>query len=468
MGGKVSEWGARRGRGGRASASPHIFCAGIFWAVLSAANLFCVEASLSPSPSGSSVTPCESGAENSAAVPDFWLGIVASLFGSIILNLGMNIQKYAFQKRSEILAQQRQQVKEQKNFTASTKVSPKAYEGAVEDVGVMSSSVVPSFLPPIYKDPMWVLGLALFTLGNFGDVVGLAFTPQSVITPIGSVSLVSNLIFAHLLLGEKLDRRTLGAVGLILIGVLCIVSSSSASQKCSGSDVEELISRWTQPLFLVFAVILAIFQGTLFVSVRMTEKRMQGSIRNLAPPLRRRLRLFYPLIAACFASWTVLLTKSIGELVLTSVRAQSMLFMRWEALFIFMALLISIPCQVVYINKGLAYFEALFVVPIFYSCWVIMSITMGALFWGEFHGFLEWQLAIFFVGVALDVAGGSMLQARKIVAKGAAEDTGDSGLQRRNEAGISLEMVPRYIFDRVSEPATPWYESSPSVPEIIV
>ena len=52
------------------------------------------------------------------------------------------------------------------------------------------------------------------------DFVGLTFTPQSVITPIGSVSLVSNLCFARLLLGEEFGFRTLGSVAAIMAGVV--------------------------------------------------------------------------------------------------------------------------------------------------------------------------------------------------------------------------------------------------------
>jgi drug/metabolite transporter (DMT)-like permease len=58
----------------------------------------------------------------------------------------------------------------------------------------------------------------IFAIGNGGDAVGLTFTPQSVITPIGSVSLVSNLVFAWLLLRETIGLPTLGGVLLIIGG----------------------------------------------------------------------------------------------------------------------------------------------------------------------------------------------------------------------------------------------------------
>jgi drug/metabolite transporter (DMT)-like permease len=61
-------------------------------------------------------------------------------------------------------------------------------------------------------------GFLIFAIGNGGDAVGLTFTPQSVITPIGSVSLVSNLVFARLLLRETIGLPTLGGVLLIIGG----------------------------------------------------------------------------------------------------------------------------------------------------------------------------------------------------------------------------------------------------------
>ena len=330
---------------------------------------------VTPSPAGS----C-SASDSDAAVPDFWLGVFASLTGSVILNLGLNIQKYAYMRRAKL---------------------------------EMISRGLAKNLPPLYKDPVWILGFFVFAIGNFGDFIGLTFAPQSVITPIGSISLVSNLVFARMLLGEKLDCRTFISIIAIIIGVVCIVYSSSQSNSCSEFTLRELLERWTATVFLIFAICLMCAVISLFIFVRCTEKKLKGNLENLSKSQQLKLRLSYPLLGSLFAAWTVLLSKSVGELFKYTVRGTNQ-FDKWQTYFLLGGFLISLPCQIIYINKGLAYFEALYVVPIFYSMWVITSITMGALYFSEFQGFEAWQFVLFFVGVALDIAGGILLQGRTI------------------------------------------------------
>jgi hypothetical protein len=374
----------------------------------------------------------DSGCAGDPDVPDFWIGVFASLVGSVILNLGLNLQKYAFNHRGE---------KSRRTGMAAS---------------------------PLYKNKIWVLGFAVFVAGNFGDFVGLTFTPQSVITPIGSISLVSNLFFAKCLLGEEIGWRTLIALSFIMAGVVAIVVSSSAANPCGTEEtIDTLLKRWEQGGFLTFAIIHALSLCTLLVLVIKIEHKLNGtkiksgsgtivdvadlggidavvpalgadanagastkskktklknnsSLSNLNPNERFFLRFAYPLLGSLFATWTVLLSKSTGELLKSSARSKpgtKSPFSRFEVWPIIFGLIISLPCQVMYLNKGLAWFEALYIVPIFYSVWVISSIMMGALFFGEFNNFTMINFVTFFIGVFLDIVGGVMLQARGIESK---------------------------------------------------
>ena len=342
-------------------------------------------------------TNMTSGCAGNPNVPDFWIGVFASLGGSVILNLGLNLQKFAFNKRGD-----------QKRKT-----------------GLQA--------PPVYKNKIWILGFSVFILGNFGDFIGLTFTPQSVITPIGSISLVSNLFFAKCLLGEEIGCRTLIALAFIICGVIAIVLSSSDANPCGTEEtIDSLLKRWEQSGFLVFAVLHALCLFILLFFVMKLEKKLEGksssekdetnnkdddqktkeqkddnnnnkqtnnaSLSNLTTKERFFLRFGYPLLGSLFATWTVLLSKSTGELLKSSARSGQSQFQRFEVWPILIGLIISLPCQVIYLNKGLSWFEALYIVPIFYSVWVISSITMGALYFGEFNNFTFIHYLIFFIG----------------------------------------------------------------------
>jgi len=148
------------------------------------------------------------------------------------------------------------------------------------------------------------------------------------------------------------------------------------------------------------------------------------SLANLSPKEQLFLRFAYPLLGSLFATWTVLLSKSTGELLKSSARAGKSQFTRFEVWPIIIGLIVSLPCQIIYLNKGLSWFEALYIVPIFYSVWVISSIMMGALYFGEFNSFTPMNFLVFFIGVFFDIVGGIMLQARNIDDKTDGKDNG--------------------------------------------
>ena len=325
---------------------------------------------------------CDGGSSD-AARGDFWLGVMASIIGSITLNLGINVQKLAFVRLARMPAETRGK---------------------------------------IYCSPLWILGFAIFLVGNAGDAVGLTFTAQSIITPLGSVSLVSNLLFAWLLVGEKLDKATVGATVLIILGVVAIVTSSNAS--CSSYTIDLLMGRFRQASFLIFAFFhISLLAGLWWYTHKMEKKMAAGSEGLFHLTLRERfnMRLAYPIVASLFAAWTVLLVKGFGELLKVSFRSGSTQFLRIETWLITVGFVLSCPLQIVYIQKGLAYFEAMYVVPIFSSCWSIGSISMGALFWGEFAEFAPWQFVVFFCGVLLVMVGIVLLQQRKMDAEESAK-----------------------------------------------
>tara|TARA_B100000795_G_scaffold220069_1_gene174480 strand:- start:9 stop:485 length:477 start_codon:yes stop_codon:yes gene_type:complete len=139
--------------------------------------------------------------------------------------------------------------------------------------------------------------------------------------------------------------------------------------------METLMVRWRQPGFVVFAIFHAFFLIVIFICVVITEKKMIKrnafkiasivpavqeqmnihipSLLNLTPKQRTFLRFGYPLLGSLFASWTVLLSKSVGELIKVSARqSSSNQLTYWEAWLMLIGLIVSLPCQVIYLNKG--------------------------------------------------------------------------------------------------------------------
>eukprot|EP01083_Nonionella_stella_P064007 166444_1 len=62
-----------------------------------------------------------------------------------------------------------------------------------------------------HNQPFWWLGLFLVIVGSLGDFFALGFAAQSIVAPIGSITLVANIFFGRFCLQEHLQRTDIHA-----------------------------------------------------------------------------------------------------------------------------------------------------------------------------------------------------------------------------------------------------------------
>jgi uncharacterized membrane protein len=61
-------------------------------------------------------------------------------------------------------------------------------------------------------------------LGSLFDFAALAFAAQSIVAPLGSLTLVSNILFAPLLLDERVARRdVIATLGIVAGSIVSVV-----------------------------------------------------------------------------------------------------------------------------------------------------------------------------------------------------------------------------------------------------
>ena len=145
--------------------------------------------------------------------PLFIVGIVLSLFASASTNLGANLQRLALRKEDQKELNQRR---------------------------------------PMYKIPLWVGGFALFLGSQAGDALALGFAPQSVVQPVGSVSLLANLYFGWCLNGEPIGKTTPIALAIIITGVALIVTFGP--KETVDWDDTQVAARWAQTDMIICAI----------------------------------------------------------------------------------------------------------------------------------------------------------------------------------------------------------------------
>ncbi|KAI9164513.1 hypothetical protein H9P43_008372 [Blastocladiella emersonii ATCC 22665] len=355
-----------------------------------------------------------------------WLiGVFISVGGSIVLNLGLNIQKFGFRKNA-ILPEEEQL--------------------------------------PAYKLPLWVFGFCIWIIGNLANFVALSFAAQSLIASLGAVSLVSNAVAAPLINGEPFGVFDLISIVFIAGGTTVVVLFSNHDETSYGLCA--LMKFYTQPSVIVFLAVMCSALVVMWIFIRAMEsnkKRISLSRRNsslstthrtsrpgspLIPgtptglhssakddarrckcsvtkllrldrltltedsvAMRVLLPFSYASMGGVLGGLTVMFAKSAAELISMTTQGQNQ-FDNIATYGILAGILVTGVGQVYYINQGLSRYDALLQVPCFYVVYTLASIVSGGVYFNEFATFSSFQFIMFIVGVSLTFVGVAFLTGR--------------------------------------------------------
>jgi len=225
---------------------------------------------------------------------------------------------------------------------------------------------------PVYLQPLWCLGMVVVVLDACGDFVFIGLAPQSLLAPLGSLSLGWNIILAPIFHNEKVTKSILSATALIYVGtIVTVLFAPNISPTYNLAIIVDYIL--TIPVLLYFMFCIS-FQTFLVLNGR---KRGYGIVH-------------YCGLAGCFGGECLIFTKSTSELVKNAIiTGDSTDFTTNPLPYFFIILMIfTVITQVNYLNKALAHFDALIVVPIFQSFWGIFSLTGGLIFFQE-HKYMD-------------------------------------------------------------------------------
>jgi len=303
----------------------------------------------------------------------FWiLGVLLATTGSIVSNLGVNFQKLAHKKMA--------------------------------DLGEKGSYT---------KNKYWIVGLVMVIIGSFADFAALTFAPQSLVAPLGSMTLVTNSILAPLLIGEKVVKRDLLATAVIIFGsVLAVTFASHTDVVYSTVD---LFAFYFHADFLIYIISVLAFIFYLHWKIRKIE--VYERISRTSPEyVKHRLfhRFAYPAMSGSIGAQSVLFAKCVCELLVNSVEGNGVLFTYWQSYIVITCMFVCIGLQIKWINEGLARFDASYTVPVFTSFWILLSIISGMVFYREWVGMKVAQSVMFVIGVFITLGGVIALSKREV------------------------------------------------------
>jgi hypothetical protein len=260
--------------------------------------------------------------------------------------------------------------------------------------------------------PLWGAGLSLIFAGSLGDFAALGFAAQSLAVPVGALTLVANVFFAQYWLGESLGRRDICATLLVTLGVILTAVFGDKSVQCYSMD--DLASLYLEPMFLGYLALIIPLMIILYILAHradaVLEKYGPNSIQYRA--WKRIHPFLYPVLSGFVGAQSVLFAKSIAEMTKLTARGHNQF--SYLSVIIAISMLLTIFTQIHFYAKGLRNFDAIFVVPVFQSAFIVGAILVGATYFKEFSNFSTLQVIFFPTGIVIVILGVMLLAQRKM------------------------------------------------------
>lgn len=125
----------------------------------------------------------------------------------------------------------------------------------------------------LIRTPIWVLGFLVFVLGNVLDFVALKYAPQSLVAPLGSMSLVTNVIVAPWMNKEHRSWKDFLGVLIIVAGAVVVVVFSGVPAK--DYELCVLLALFRRVPTIVFLSVTGVLIVGIYLFIKVTEKNLE-------------------------------------------------------------------------------------------------------------------------------------------------------------------------------------------------
>ena len=290
----------------------------------------------------------------------------------------------------------------------------------------------PNRRPP-YLQPLWLLGMIIIIIDGCGDFVFIGMAPQSLLAPLGSLSIGWNIILAPIFHPkEKVTKGIIISTVVIYIGTLFTILNAASSNPTY--TLKDIIEYCTHPHFIMYGLSCIAFE----IGVICHGWRNENGFGII----------HYCALAGCFGGQCIICAKTTSELVKNAIITKVYDdFTTSLVPYIFVVgLIMTIVTQLHFLNTGLAKFDALIVVPVYQSFWNVFSITGGLLFFQEYHGMTVSEGWLYSFGIVITLLGVSMLvkqRSRSMVLPGVShhDDYGVVNMDEEVDLDMNIALV---------------------------
>ncbi|KAJ3279998.1 NIPA-like protein 3, partial [Rhizoclosmatium sp. JEL0117] len=127
----------------------------------------------------------------------------------------------------------------------------------------------------LVRNPIWILGFIIFASAQLLNFAALQFAPQSLVAPLGSISLVVNVVAAPLINKEKYSWKD-------IVGGIFIIGGSSMTVVFAGVNSADynlciLLKLFQKPATIVFLTLTSGLLVAIFCFICTVEKNIESS-----------------------------------------------------------------------------------------------------------------------------------------------------------------------------------------------
>ncbi|KAH9618799.1 hypothetical protein KSS87_018760 [Heliosperma pusillum] len=290
------------------------------------------------------------------------IGAFINLFGSIAINFGTNLLKLGHTERERFV---------------------------LENKEIIGKNA----LKPIIHFQTWRVGLLFFAFGNCLNFISFGYAAQSLLAALGSVQFVSNIAFAYFVLNKKISVKVLVATAFIVLGNVFLVAFGNHQSPVY--TPEQLAEKYSNITFLLYCLTLVLIVAVHHYMYRKGEL-IATSGHEFKSYWKMLLPFSYAIVSGAVGSCSVLFANSN---LLRLAMSSSYPLHTWFTYSMLLLFLSTAGFWMARLNEGLAFFDAIVIVPMFQIAWTFFSICTGFVYFQEYQVFNTLRTTMFILGM---------------------------------------------------------------------
>jgi uncharacterized membrane protein len=261
------------------------------------------------------------------------------------------------------------------------------------------------------QSKMWMIGFVVFVVASIVTFSALALASASILVPLEAIQFVVNIAFGRIVRKRTITPKMYAGTVLTIGGIAVIVTfgSDEAALEAACFTEEIIKGYWTEPAWVVYMITSFAVAAVLFIVwkmyVRAKKARRKLPYAHVVEPVA------YTLSAALFGGGQMIVhTKAIAELF--EIGGSSGTFAATSWFF-----WVELGCVALFgiywlfrLTECLGMYDALFIIPLMQTSFILMGVIAGGIFWQEFqHLSTHWAAPaawpLYILGMFMSIGG---------------------------------------------------------------